>query len=121
MGAKSPPHGQQKDFVERTPDKGPDWQPEVLAEVPFRLATLCQKGKKAGQPVPPNQDNFSLTRLQNNRLIFCICDGHGQFGHWVSFKLCQSLPFFLAQREADICGSRPQEALDAAFTSAQED
>merc|ERR1719316_897567 len=65
---------------------------------PFQYALRCTKGKKPFSPTCPNQDNYSLTKLPNSVLLLAICDGHGPFGHWVSFRLAQSLPYFIAQR-----------------------
>jgi serine/threonine protein phosphatase PrpC len=52
---------------------------------------LCQKGQKSASDPTPNQDNYFISYVANYG-IYGVCDGHGPFGHLVSFRLVQTLP-----------------------------
>ncbi|CAJ1392197.1 unnamed protein product, partial [Effrenium voratum] len=58
------------------------------------MAVLCQKGQKSAEDPTPNQDNYFALHVGSVGL-YGVCDGHGPFGHLVSFRLVQSLPHFL--------------------------
>ena len=51
--------------------------------------------------------------------MYGVCDGHGPFGHLVSFRLVQTIPYFLTNSEH--FGKNWEEALKEAFAKAQED
>ncbi|CAE7222724.1 RH17, partial [Symbiodinium pilosum] len=51
--------------------------------------------------------------------MYGVCDGHGPFGHLVSFRLVQTIPYFLTNSEH--FGKNWEEALKEAFGKSQED
>lgn len=55
------------------------------------IAIQCQKGQKSADDPTPNQDNYFVVQVGSYQL-YGVCDGHGPFGHLVSFRLVQSLP-----------------------------
>lgn len=82
------------------------------------VAVLCQKGQKSASDPTPNQDNY-FTLYVGPTQLYGVCDGHGPFGHLVSFRLVQTLPYFLAG--SPHFGKDWEEALKGAFRSAQSD
>jgi len=85
----------------------------------------CQKGSKGFRDTTPNQDNFSVTVFNSGYTLACAFDGHGPFGHTVSTRTVQTVPYFLlteggfdldAIDEAGI-----ESALINAFEKAQKD
>jgi len=91
--------------------------------VPFkdgitRIAVLCQKGQKAPSDPTPNQDNYFCFFVGSVQ-VCGVCDGHGPFGHLVSFRLVQTLPHFLTTSEH--FGKDWPRAMKEAFLSAQAD
>lgn len=46
-----------------------------------RIAWKCHKGLK---PESPNQDSFSILIVENDFALYCVYDGHGPEGHFVS-------------------------------------
>merc|ERR1719456_448209 len=58
------------------------------------IAVLCQKGQKSASDPTPNQDNFFIHHI-GPVSMYGVCDGHGPFGHLVSFRLVQTLPYYL--------------------------
>lgn len=92
---------------------GPSWLKGAT-----HIAVLCQKGQKSASDPTPNQDNFFVLHI-GPLGIYGVCDGHGPFGHLVSFRLVQTLPHFLTSSPhfgKDWCA-----ALKEAFLSAQQD
>eukprot|EP00747_Dinoflagellata_sp_TGD_P106680 gnl/TRDRNA2_/TRDRNA2_169920_c0_seq1.p1 gnl/TRDRNA2_/TRDRNA2_169920_c0~~gnl/TRDRNA2_/TRDRNA2_169920_c0_seq1.p1 ORF type:complete len:941 (-),score=209.34 gnl/TRDRNA2_/TRDRNA2_169920_c0_seq1:47-2521(-) len=61
-------------------------------------AVVSQKGQKSADDPTPNQDNWFVHHI-NGVAVYGVADGHGPFGHLVSFRLCQSLPFYLAKSQ----------------------
>lgn len=59
----------------------------------------CQKGSKGFRDTTPNQDNFSITVFKNGYSLACAFDGHGPFGHLVSTRTVQTVPYFLMRSE----------------------
>ncbi|CAK0902280.1 unnamed protein product [Prorocentrum cordatum] len=92
---------------------GPSW-----LSGPTHAAVTCQKGQKSVSDPTPNQDNFFIVHTGNVG-IFGVCDGHGPFGHLVSFRLVQTLPFFIAS--SPCFGGDWEVVLKEAFLSAQSD
>lgn len=91
-------------------DKFPSALPPVIA---------CSKGSKGFRDTTPNQDNFSLTYLKNGWTICCVMDGHGPFGHYVSTRTVQTVPYYLVK-----CPDFPDNmnvALVEAFERSQKD
>lgn len=53
------------------------------------LGYTCRKGLK---PESPNQDSWSVLRVDGNFAIYGVFDGHGQKGHDVSNFVKENLP-----------------------------
>lgn len=92
------------------PKKLPGALPPVIA---------CQKGCKGLRDTGPNQDNFSVTYFKNGYTLATVFDGHGPFGHIVSHRCCQTVPFYLSQ--TPLFPSDIKAALVEAFEAAQAD
>merc|ERR1719356_1134996 len=60
------------------------------------IAVLSQKGQKSASDPTPNQDNYFIHHF-GDISFYGVCDGHGPFGHLVSFRLVQTLPYFLVK------------------------
>lgn len=82
------------------------------------ISVVCQKGQKSASDPTPNQDNFFIHHV-GAVTMYGICDGHGPFGHLVSFRLVQTLPFFLSN--SPHFGKDWEQALKQAFQEAQDD
>jgi serine/threonine protein phosphatase PrpC len=101
-----------------------EWCKEEKFPVSNPPQIACQKGSKGFRDTTPNQDNFSLTYFKNGYTLACCFDGHGPFGHIVSNRTVQTVPYYLFKSEefgngkADDSISR---ALTEAFDRAQED
>ncbi|KAF4711827.1 hypothetical protein FOZ63_008191 [Perkinsus olseni] len=67
------------------------------------LSFSCIKGFKGEGDNSLNQDNFSITRLDNGWDIICVnrkvMDGHGPNGHMASYRAVRSLPYYLAHSD----------------------
>jgi serine/threonine protein phosphatase PrpC len=64
----------------------------------LKIEKLCKKGFSCDGADKPNQDNFFIyTNFNNdsNNIYMGICDGHGQFGHYISSFLVTNLPLVL--------------------------
>mmetsp|Transcript_46360 Transcript_46360/g.130550 ORF Transcript_46360/g.130550 Transcript_46360/m.130550 type:complete len:461 (-) Transcript_46360:227-1609(-) len=87
----------------------------------------CQKGSKGFRDTTPNQDNFSITVFRNGFTLACAFDGHGPFGHIVSTRTVQTVPYFMfteggfGDESADIDDAAIESALINAFEQAQKD
>jgi len=82
------------------------------------VAVTCQKGQKSASDPTPNQDNYFILNVGEIG-IYGVCDGHGPFGHLVSFRLVQSLPHLLTSnpnfnKDWEVC-------LKEAFIAAQQE
>lgn len=82
------------------------------------IGVVCQKGQKAAADPTPNQDNYFILHIDGVH-VYGVCDGHGPFGHLVSFRLVQSLPKLLQASEH--YGKDWKLALNEAFLKAQEE
>ncbi|CAE8588200.1 unnamed protein product [Polarella glacialis] len=82
------------------------------------ISILCQKGQKAASDPTPNQDNYFAFHIGAVGL-YGVADGHGPFGHLVSFRLVQTLPHFLTT--SPHFGKDWEKALTEAFLDAQKD
>uniref|UniRef100_A0A7S2DD03 PPM-type phosphatase domain-containing protein n=1 Tax=Alexandrium andersonii TaxID=327968 RepID=A0A7S2DD03_9DINO len=71
-------------------DKLPGTMPPVIS---------CTKGSKGFRDTTPNQDNFSVTFFKNGYTFACCMDGHGPFGHMVSTRSVQTVPYYLITSE----------------------
>jgi len=74
----------------------------LIDKLPGTLPPIvsCHKGSKGFRDTTPNQDNFSVTYFKNGWTLACAFDGHGPFGHIVSFRTVQSVPFYVAKSTA---------------------
>merc|ERR1712107_702191 len=82
------------------------------------IGAVCQKGQKSPSDPTPNQDNFFILHI-NDISLYGVCDGHGPFGHLVSFRIVQALPHFLVTNIN--FGEDWPLALKEAFAAAQEE
>jgi len=91
------PEGQEKPYNERKLIMRP-WAKQQSRDVLTDAGVACSvmKGDKYGDG-SPGQDNISISRIQNGWDVFCVADGHGSLGHWVSTHATRTLPYFLAQ------------------------
>lgn len=71
----------------------------------------CQKGSKGFGDRTPNQDNFSITCFNNGWTLACAFDGHGPFGHIVSSRTVQTVPWFMLQ-ECGFTGEVAEEDIE---------
>merc|ERR1712217_598189 len=94
------------------------WQGQTLMQQPTEIGVVCQKGQKSASDPTPNQDNFFVHHL-GPVFMLGVCDGHGPFGHLVSFRLVQTLPYYLTNCEH--FGKDWELALKHSFLSAQSD
>jgi len=94
------------------------WQAPTKLKHATEVAVLCQKGQKSPCDPTPNQDNFFVHQL-GGVTAYGVADGHGPFGHLVSFRLVQTLPYFIAKNGN--AGKDWELALKEAFLSAQAD
>mmetsp|Transcript_84761 Transcript_84761/g.103928 ORF Transcript_84761/g.103928 Transcript_84761/m.103928 type:complete len:453 (-) Transcript_84761:204-1562(-) len=85
----------------------------------------CQKGCKGFKDTSPNQDNFSVTHFKSGYTLICTFDGHGPFGHIVSTRTVQTVPWFMVNESGfdkdTIDESCIEKALINAFEKAQKD
>jgi len=86
----------------------------------FSPIVACQKGSKGHADTTPNQDNFSVTCYKNGFTFACAFDGHGPFGHIVSTRTVQTVPFFLGTSSSFEEGEMKKALVDA-FELAQKD
>lgn len=94
------------------------WQGTTKLKQATEISVLCQKGQKSASDPTPNQDNFFIQHV-GPITMYGVCDGHGPFGHLVSFRLVQTIPYFLTKSEH--FGKNWEEALKESFAKAQED
>ncbi|CAE7239206.1 PRKAR2A, partial [Symbiodinium natans] len=92
---------------------GPSWLKGQI-----HMAVLCQKGQKSAADPTPNQDNYFALHVGSIGL-YGVCDGHGPFGHLVSFRLVQTLPHYLTTSKS--WGEDWDTCLKEAFLAAQAD
>lgn len=85
----------------------------------------CQKGSKGFRDTTPNQDNFSVTTYKSGYTLACAFDGHGPFGHIVSTRTVQTVPWFLLTEggfDADTIDEKKiPDGLINAFEKSQKD
>lgn len=107
---QSPADEREHEFTVGDKDHFPGALPPVIS---------CTKGSKGFRDTTPNQDNFSLTYLKNGWNVCCVMDGHGPFGHLVSSRTVQTVPYYLVK-----CPDFPDNmkvALVDSFERAQKD
>jgi len=94
----------------------------VMKEIPsdpLPPIVSCHKGSKGFRDTTPNQDNFSLTFFKNGWALACAFDGHGPFGHIVSTRTVQSVPYYVAKSSS--FPDDPGAAMIEAFEKAQKE
>lgn len=84
------------------------------------LAVLCQKGQKSAADPTPNQDNFFIHHIGPISL-YGVADGHGPFGHLVSFRLVQTIPYYIVNHPSYGVGKDWALILKDAFLAAHKD
>jgi len=94
------------------------WSGPTKLKSPTDIGVICQKGQKSASDPTPNQDNFFVHSV-GAVTMYGVCDGHGPFGHLVSFRLVQTLPYFLTKSEHFV--KEWDLALKQAFSDAQKD
>lgn len=82
------------------------------------IAVMCQKGQKSASDPTPNQDNYFVQHV-GDAALYGVADGHGPFGHLVSFRVVQALPHFLTR--SPNFGKDWALALKEAFLATQKD
>jgi len=83
----------------------------------------CHKGSKGFRDTTPNQDNFSVTHFKNGWSMACAFDGHGPYGHIVSTRTVQSVPYYVTKHltyNKDKPWSNPEEDVPAVMIEAFE-
>jgi len=96
------------------------WDSPTKLQGLTELAVLCQKGQKSAADPTPNQDNFFIHHIGPISL-YGVCDGHGPFGHLVSFRLVQTLPYYISRNSNFGVGKDWAICLKEAFLDAQKD
>lgn len=81
----------------------------------------CRKGCKGKSDKSPNQDNFSITYFKNGWKLICCLDGHGPYGHFVSSRAVQTIPYFLSLGDPDFSKVDVPKLLKESFRLAQKD
>lgn len=104
-------HGDERERVFHSSGRLPQTLPPIIA---------CQKGSKGYRDMTPNQDNYSITYFKEGYTLACTFDGHGPYGHHVSTRTVQTVPYFFINCEQFASGDIPA-ALIFAFESAQKD
>merc|ERR1719482_2394734 len=95
-----------------------NWESSTRVKGGTEIALLCQKGQKSAADPTPNQDNFFIHHI-GPISMYGVADGHGPFGHLVSFRLVQTLPHFLTTSKH--WGKDWAECLKEGFLAAQAD
>jgi len=94
------------------------WVGETKLKSLTDVAVVCQKGQKSASDPTPNQDNYFVHHV-GNVAMYGVCDGHGPFGHLVSFRLVQTLPHHL--QTSQYFGKDWEACTKEAFLAAQAD
>mmetsp|Transcript_100846 Transcript_100846/g.252827 ORF Transcript_100846/g.252827 Transcript_100846/m.252827 type:complete len:980 (-) Transcript_100846:61-3000(-) len=94
------------------------WNGPTKLKAGTEIGIQCQKGQKSASDPTPNQDNF-FVQHKDGISMYGVCDGHGPFGHLVSFRLVQTLPHFICKSEN--YGKDWSLALKDGFLAAQKD
>jgi len=101
-------------------DEVHSWDSPMRLKGSTELAVLCQKGQKSASDPTPNQDNFFIHHI-GPISMYGVCDGHGPFGHLVSFRLVQTLPYHIYNNPNFGVGKDWALCLKEAFLAAQQD
>jgi len=101
-------------------DETHTWDSPTKLKGSTELAVLCQKGQKSAADPTPNQDNFFIHHI-GPISMYGVADGHGPFGHLVSFRLVQTLPYYIKNNANFGVGKDWALCLKEAFLAAQKD
>mmetsp|Transcript_150172 Transcript_150172/g.280069 ORF Transcript_150172/g.280069 Transcript_150172/m.280069 type:complete len:874 (+) Transcript_150172:227-2848(+) len=99
-------------------DSSCSWNGPSKLKGSTHIAVVCQKGQKSASDPTPNQDNYCVLHV-GAVSIYCVCDGHGPFGHLVSFRLVQTLPYLITANPN--FGKDFKTTLREAFVNAQKE
>ncbi len=88
-------------------------------KLPTSTSVIVQKGQKSAFDPTPNQDNIFYHSMENGVMICGVCDGHGPFGHIVSYRTVQSIPYYIVNSKHYMTDW--QQCLEEAFELAQKD
>jgi len=98
----------------------PNWKKSCPDKFQFPEPIIsCQKGSKGFRDTTPNQDNFSVTYFKNGWTVACAFDGHGPFGHIVSHRTVQTVPYFMIK--SGCMESDMPEAFKQGFENSQKE
>jgi len=101
-------------------DEVHSWDSPMKLKGSTEIAVLSQKGQKSASDPTPNQDNFFIHHI-GPISMYGVADGHGPFGHLVSFRLVQTLPYYIKNNENFGIGKDWEKCLKEAFLSAHKD
>jgi len=85
----------------------------------LKFVFSCIKGCKGRGDTTPNQDNLSVTVFKNGWSLYCVMDGHGPNGHFVSTRTVRVLPYYLAN--SPFFPDDPEDALKESFDLTNKD
>lgn len=85
-------------FQEWGEDRCFTWQGQTKVKSLTDISVVCQKGQKSSFDPTPNQDNF-FVNVVGAVTMYGVFDGHGPFGHLVSLRLVQSMPYHISKSE----------------------
>eukprot|EP00930_Biecheleria_cincta_P022272 TRINITY_DN1627_c0_g1_i3.p1 TRINITY_DN1627_c0_g1~~TRINITY_DN1627_c0_g1_i3.p1 ORF type:complete len:754 (-),score=142.26 TRINITY_DN1627_c0_g1_i3:326-2587(-) len=74
------------------------WQGITKVKGLTDISVVCQKGQKAASDPTPNQDNF-FVNIDGAVTTYGVFDGHGPFGHLISLRLVQSMPYHISKSQ----------------------
>lgn len=105
--------------------RSPSFWPPQGAQLLERwgVSTVNTKGMKPKNSDGIGQDNFCVAVLPDGWEVFCVADGHGAIGHWVSEHIVRILPYILqcARCSALLRRNCVKEAFEVSFQMTQQD
>ena len=119
--------GHSRGLITEAQRKWSERQTCTVGQIPLNRSycVSCQKGsKRTPNYEPPNQDNWSVTAFKSGWTLFCVHDGHGPYGHFVSTRTVQTVPWYLMESGFDktnIDEDCIEQALLSAFQKSQAD
>ena len=119
--------GHSRGLITEAQRKWSERQTCTVGQIPLNRSyrVSCQKGsKRTPNYEPPNQDNWSVTAFKSGWTLFCVHDGHGPYGHYVSTRTVQTVPWYLMESGFDktnIDEDCIEQALLTAFQKSQAD
>ena len=96
--------GHSRGLITEAQRKWSERQTCTVGQIPLNRSyrVSCQKGsKRTPNYEPPNQDNWSVTAFKSGWTLFCVHDGHGPYGHYVSTRTVQTVPWYLMESGFD--------------------